>query len=114
MIAVPSIHSSSEFIQSCRHGFLPCSQVVEGEIQQKKEELEESKLRKQHLEEYEQLKKLIMCYPKRSETEASIQKITSDISDLQRESRRLDQTIEVRPPNHTLVCTVDRRVHVWK
>lgn len=111
---MPSIHSSSESIQSCRHGILPCSQVVEGEIQQKKEELEESKLRKQHLEEYEQLKKLIMCYPKRSETEASIKKITSDISDLQRESRRLDQTIEVRPPNHTLVCTVDRRVHVWK
>lgn len=71
-------------------------QVVQGEIQQKKEELEESKLRKQHQEEYEQLKKLIMNYPKRSETEAAIQKTRSEIAELQRESRKLDQTIEVR------------------
>eukprot|EP00892_Ulva_mutabilis_P006924 jgi/Ulvmu1/4603/UM002_0332.1 len=71
-------------------------QVVEGEIQQKKEELEESKVRKQHLEEYEQLKKSIMCYPKQSETQAAIEKIQAEIAELHREGRKLDQTVELR------------------
>ena len=37
-----------------------------------------------------------MCYPKRSETQAAIEKIKAEISDLQRESQKLDQTVEVR------------------
>jgi hypothetical protein len=75
--------------------FIGLFQDVESQIQQKKVELEESKIFKQHQEEYEQIKKMITKYPKRSETRAAILKVKAEIASLQQEGHRLDQTIEV-------------------
>ena len=80
-----SIFQSSEIVQG-----------VEDQIQQKKIELQESKVHKQHQEEYELLKGMINMYPKRSESRRAIDKVEADIVCLQQESQRLDRTLAVR------------------
>jgi hypothetical protein len=70
-------------------------QAVEDQIEQKKIELQESKIQKQHQEEYEQLKGMIATFPKRSESRAAIDKVAADIVCLEQESQRLDSSLAV-------------------
>ena len=71
-------------------------QAVEDQIHQTKIELQESKVHKQHQEEYERIKGMINMYPKRSESRAAIDKVAADIVCLQQESQRLDSSLAVR------------------
>lgn len=70
-------------------------QAVEDQIQQKKIELQESKIHKQHQQEYEQIKGMIATYPKRSGSRAAIDKVAADIVCLQQESQCLDSSLAV-------------------
>jgi hypothetical protein len=71
-------------------------QAVEEQIEQKKIELQESKIQKQQQQEYEQLKAMITTFPKRSESRAAIDKVAADIACLEQESQRLDSLFAVR------------------
>jgi hypothetical protein len=71
-------------------------QQVEAEIAKSQEELERSKIHKQHQEEYEVLKAGIVKLPPRAETEQAIAKVQADTEELKRESAQLDRNIAVR------------------
>lgn len=69
---------------------------VEEEIEAKKVELQESKVYKQNQEEYEQIKRMITTFPKKSESRAAIAKVAADIAALEQESQRLDNSVALR------------------
>ena len=75
---------------------LVCMQLVEAQIVESQEELERSKIYKQHQEEYEVLKAGVVQLPPRAETEAAIAKVMADTEDLRKESAQLDRDIAVR------------------
>ena len=71
-------------------------QSVEEQIAKSQEDLERSKIYKQHQEEYELLKASIVQLPSRAKSEEAIAKVQADTEDLRRESAQLDRDIAVR------------------
>ena len=81
-------------------------QKVEAEITASQQALEESKVFKQQQEEYELLKRKVMEFPPRAETEAEIAKVKADTEELRREGLLLDRDLEVRLVSPIVCCLV--------
>jgi hypothetical protein len=70
-------------------------QIVEAQIAASQNELEASKIYKQHQEEYEVIKSSLMQLPPRSQTEKEIEKVLAETEELKKESMQLDRDIAV-------------------
>eukprot|EP01023_Acetabularia_acetabulum_P006623 TRINITY_DN12757_c0_g1_i2.p2 TRINITY_DN12757_c0_g1~~TRINITY_DN12757_c0_g1_i2.p2 ORF type:complete len:172 (-),score=32.37 TRINITY_DN12757_c0_g1_i2:40-555(-) len=63
---------------------------AKADIEHRKKDLEQARMIRQHNEEYEALRKLVMQHPKRSETIQSNEETQKEIEEIQVEIERLD------------------------
>eukprot|EP01025_Chloroclados_australasicus_P031992 TRINITY_DN32381_c2_g1_i2.p1 TRINITY_DN32381_c2_g1~~TRINITY_DN32381_c2_g1_i2.p1 ORF type:complete len:226 (-),score=36.74 TRINITY_DN32381_c2_g1_i2:260-910(-) len=73
------------------------------DIETRKKELEQARMIRQHNEEYESLRKLVMQFPKRSETMQSNEEIQKEIEEIEQEIERLDLILFRRKRQHALL-----------
>eukprot|EP01024_Parvocaulis_polyphysoides_P006547 TRINITY_DN11777_c1_g1_i2.p2 TRINITY_DN11777_c1_g1~~TRINITY_DN11777_c1_g1_i2.p2 ORF type:complete len:242 (-),score=37.34 TRINITY_DN11777_c1_g1_i2:278-931(-) len=73
------------------------------DIETRKKDLEQARMIRQHNEEYESLRKLVMQYPKRSETMQSNEEIQKEIEEIEVEIERLDLILSRRKRQHALL-----------
>eukprot|EP01023_Acetabularia_acetabulum_P006622 TRINITY_DN12757_c0_g1_i1.p2 TRINITY_DN12757_c0_g1~~TRINITY_DN12757_c0_g1_i1.p2 ORF type:complete len:218 (-),score=41.76 TRINITY_DN12757_c0_g1_i1:123-776(-) len=76
---------------------------AKADIEHRKKDLEQARMIRQHNEEYEALRKLVMQHPKRSETIQSNEETQKEIEEIQVEIERLDLILNRRKRQHALL-----------
>ncbi|GER40687.1 THO complex subunit-like protein [Striga asiatica] len=79
---------------------------AQGDIEDLKKQLEESKIERQHKEECEAIRKMIAVQPPRSETQKIINELEREIAMLEAENTASSRTLDLRKKQFTLLLHV--------
>lgn len=79
---------------------------AQADVEDLKKQLEESKIKRQHKEECEAIRKLIAMQPPRSETQKSLTKLENEIAMLEMENTAASRTLELRKKQFALLLHV--------
>ncbi|KAH6765973.1 Tho complex subunit 7/Mft1p [Perilla frutescens var. hirtella] len=80
--------------------------LAQGDIEDSKKQLEESKIERQHKEECEAIRKLIAMQPPRSVTQKTITELEQEIASLELENTASSRTLELRKKQFSLLLHV--------